>query len=299
MQRKTLLTALLVFTVALAGCTQLQGDSNDNNQDQNQITVTQNDGLSIDFSSVSNEYYTGQQARFQTQVENTGEAEATIQSMSLYGASWASGTSLISGTPTLTGAEPTNNIAGGSSVYSVNVGLGSISLSQGQQDSYSVGLQTEYTYSTEARSSITLMDEQTYRENQNSRTQMQSSTTAGPVRISFKGNTPYPDRDSTVSIPIQVTDVGDGRLAEDAQGTPVITSLEVTVEGEDVTLLDRSGSIKIYEGSRQFFAELDTSQSSNGNQVFDPSPQSSYTLIAKANYTYVEQDQTDVTVIGQ
>jgi len=298
MQRKTLLTALLVFTVALAGCTQLGGDSN-NNQNQNQITVTQNDGLSIGFSSVSREYYTGEQARFEADVENTGEAEATLQSMQLYGASWAADTSLFSGTETLTGAEPSNNIAGGSSVYPATVGLGSISLSQGQQDSYSVGLQTEYAYSTTARSTITLMDEQTYRENSNTRTQMQTSTTAGPVRVSFKGNTPYPDRDSTVSIPVQVTDVGDGRLAEDDQGTPVITSLEVTVEGEDVTILDRSGSIKIYEGSRQFFAEVDTSQSSNGDQVFDPSPESSYTLIARANYTYVEQDQTQVTVIGQ
>lgn len=298
MRRKTLLTALLVFTVALAGCTQLQGDSNDDNNDD-QVTVTQNDGLSIDFSSVSNEYYAGEQARFEAEVENTGEASATLQSMSLYGASWASGQSLLSGTATLDGAEQSNNIAGQSSVYSVNVGLDSINLNQGQQDSYPIGLQTEYTYSTEARSSITLMDEQTYRENQNSRTQMQTDTTAGPIRISFKGNTPYPDRDSSVSIPLQITDVGDGRLAEDDQGTPVITDLTVEVEGEDVTLLDRSDSIKIYEGSRQFYAELNTGQESNGNQIFDPSPESSYTLIARANYTYVEQDQTQVTVIGQ
>ncbi|MFB6265954.1 MAG: hypothetical protein ABEI07_02610, partial [Candidatus Nanohaloarchaea archaeon] len=56
MKSKYMPVALLVLTVALAGCTQLPGN-NQGNQDKRAFTFTQNDGLSISFSAANAEWF--------------------------------------------------------------------------------------------------------------------------------------------------------------------------------------------------------------------------------------------------
>lgn len=288
MVNKSLSAVLLVAAITLTGCTALQGGGGgDTGTSGADVSVTPSDGLTIDFSSATPEYFVDDgEATFTAKVENTGEGEATLQSMELFGASWAAGESAgISSDIPLVGVEQANNLAGETYSTTFNPGLGSIALGRGQSDDYTVGLRTTYGYESETRSSLTVMETDLYRSEGRSQRQKMSNTVRGaPVRIRFTGDTPFPERGDSISVPIRVSNVGDGSIQNDQ------ITLTVRAEGIGAASDCDTRDVSLYQGDREFTCSVPVGSLTG--------PQKDVTVIATASYTYVEDDTTRVTVIG-
>lgn len=285
MVNKSLSLVLLVAAITLTGCTALEGGGDTGTSPE--VSVTPSDGLTIAFSSATPEYFADQgSATFTANVENTGEGEATLNSMELFGASWAAGESvdLGDGIP-LASVEQANNLPGETYSATFTPGLGDISLGRGQSDDYTVGLRTTYEYSSETRSELTVMETDLYRSEGRAQRQVMSNTIRGaPVRIRFTGNTPFPERGDTISVPIRVSNVGDGSIQND--------QITLTVEAEGIGTAGDCDErdVTLYQGDREFTCSVPVGSLAG--------PQKDVTVIATASYTYVEDDTTRVTVIG-
>jgi len=296
MNRRTVLVGLLAFSILLAGCTQLQNSNESNEGEGQSIEITQNDGLSIDFSSVTNEYYTGDDYTFTADFQNTGEHEATIVEATLYGPSWVNDDSWPDDSETddteyevLGPVEEANQFEGGATSHQFTNTI-STTLSAGQTDDYDVGLRTIYNYSASSRASLTVMQQDEYREDSTSRTAVSTSVNAGPVHIRFDVRSPIPGGRS-VNIPVQIRNVGDGELTG-IDGTDQAISYTISREsGDEVCSSD--GFETLYEGSRTFNCQFNTANILNG------APQTSVTLVAEANFKYQEDDTARVSVVGE
>lgn len=293
MNRNTaILTAFLVFAIAVAGCTAPGGGNNTDQEDgQGEVTVTKSDGLTIRFSSVDTEYYEGEgKAVFTADVQNTGEAQATQISHTLIGASWAAGLSPSGAASSLIGVEVADNKAGGKSVFEIQApesGDLDVGLGPGQSDPATITLKTTYNYKSTTRSSITLLAQQKYRERSQSRTRMRNNVAGAPVHVKFTGLTPAPDRDTGPYIDIQMQNVGNGRLQDER-----VDGLSVrTPDGTDICSWG-GGDARI-RASRTLSCDLASLDLAEGVD------EQSFTLIAEANYTYIEEHPTTITVIGQ
>jgi hypothetical protein len=295
MDRKILLVGLFALVLAVAGCT-APGQSTDEDDSNNaELEVTQNDGLSVTFGSQASQYYTdASNAVLEATMKNTGEADANILSAQLFGASWASGTSCqgCSGV-TLRGVERANNLDGEQRSFTFTPPL-NVNLDQGQSDTYRVGLRLRYNYEAETRSKLTLMSREEYRQNQPARTRMQNDVSAGPLQLSFTGKTPFPVRDNQqITVPVKVNNVGDGdiedetiRLLVETEGGEVLEECHATASGGYV-----GKEMQVFDGQRTFNCRLNTSS-------FNPNPEQTVTIIATANYNYVEDTSTSVRVVG-
>jgi hypothetical protein len=146
-------------------------------------------------------------------------------------------------------------------------------------------MRLRYNYSSETRSKLTLMSQEEYREDQPARTRMSNDISAGPVHISFTGKTPFPARaNQNITVPVKVNNIGDGEIEDEK------VTLEVRTEG-GTTLYNCQGPAQVFDGQRTFNCRLDTSS-------FNPSPEQTVTIIASADYTYVEDTSTSVRVVG-
>lgn len=293
MNRRTVLVGLLALSILFAGCTQLENTNDTEDGEDQGVEITQNDGLSIEFSSVTREYYTGDSYTFTADFQNTGEHEATITDTTLYGPSWVSDDDWPSDGRTLGAVEEANQFEGGTANHQFT-GDVSTSLGAGQSDSYEVGLRTHYDYAASSRTSLTVMAEDEYREDSTSRTQVDTEVNAGPVHLRFDVRTPIPAGRS-VNIPVQVTNVGDGEIAdgEDSDENTVDNAVSVTISRENGDEVCSTGTETVYEGSRTFNCQFDTSD------ILSGAPQTSVTLVADADFSYVEDDRTSVTVLGE
>lgn len=291
MDKRLIYVGLFAFALVFAGCT-IPGSGGDSDTDQNtELHITTNDGLTITFQSQTPEYYTGDsRASLEAQVQNTGESTAVIESAALFGASWAEGAECRGGcNAELQGVETANNLNGDSTTLTFSPSLNGINLQQGQSDTYNIGLRVEYEYESRTRSRMTLMSEDQFRQNRDARAPMSNTIRAGPVQIRFTGLTPFPDRDSQLNIPVQVTNVGDGQIKDEQ------ITLTVQTENDGIQLGNcDTVSGTVFDGQRTFNCILDTS-----NDAFEPAPEETVTLIATAEYTYVEDDTTSVRVIGE
>lgn len=290
MNRRTVLVGLLAFSILFAGCTQLENTNDTEDEEDQGVTVTQNDGLSIDFSSVTREYYTGDGYTFTADFQNTGEHEAKILDTSIYGPSWLSDSSWPPNATTLGAVEQANQFAGGTASHQFT-GTVSTSLGAGQTDDWDVGLRTYYNYSASSRATLTVMNQEEYRDDSASRTAVQTEVNAGPVHIRFDVRTPIPAGRS-VNIPVQIRNVGDGEL-DGIGGTDRAISYTVRREGQSGSVCSSDGYETLYEGSRTFNCAFNT------NNLLDGAPQTSVTLVAEANFKYMEDDTTSVSVIGE
>ncbi|MFB6265587.1 MAG: hypothetical protein ABEI07_00710 [Candidatus Nanohaloarchaea archaeon] len=281
MRRKYIPVAFLALTVALAGCTQLSGGGE---QPDRTFTFTQNDGLSISFSAANAEFFQDGKYTFTATVTNTGQAEATVKRMQLFGASWASG----SKSPgwKLSPVEKANELPGEQRSATFRDDI-QTNIPQGQSDTYNVGLRTTYSYTSRTRSKITVMTRERFRD-AGTPQKMTNDIKGAPIQIRFDGTTPLPSRGGTVSVPVKVTNVGDGQLKNQR-----IKSITVKKEGGTGTECTRSG-FRLFEGSRTFTCTVSVPALTGNNPV----PEKTLTLIAKANYDYVEDDTTTVTIIG-
>ncbi|MDY6770584.1 MAG: hypothetical protein SV186_01355 [Candidatus Nanohaloarchaea archaeon] len=294
MNNKLVLPAVLVLAVALAGCTQPQGspifngpttgDQGDNGGDT-ATKFTPQGGLTIDFSAGVDTYFNGETATFVANLKNTGQFEAENIQLRLYGASWAAGGDWKH-VDSLAAFDKSNNfIQGKQSVTfsrTVDTALGA-----GQQDTYTIGLQTFYEYNATTRAKFTVMDQQTFEEEGRTRSQMSNTQYGAPVHITFLGETPYPyNGGSEIIIPVKIENVGQGSINSSE------VTLNVRVENGP-KLEDCSGLVDLSSGNR-VRCTLASDEVGLGS-----APLKTYTFIAEANYTYAQDNSVTVTVKGQ
>lgn len=299
-RQRTLLVAFMVISVALAGClhTGLLGNdtSDDDGEDDVSSMLTQTNGLSIDFSSVTPEYEVSDgsspTATFEIEYENTGEQTAYLKEMSLFGASWASGESRSwsgSDRPALEGVDVSANLPGESRVETFTPTI-SASLDEGQSDQYQIGLRTIYQYSSSSRATLTLIDGDEFRDRGSARSLMRNNKQAGPVHIEFRGETPFPDDRSQINIPIRISNVGPGEVVDET-----LDDVSISFEGrsdDPIASNCQKSGWQLYDGQREYNCQISTSN-------LDASPELTLTMTANATYDYSVDRQTSVSVVGR
>ncbi|MDY6778108.1 MAG: hypothetical protein SVU32_05545 [Candidatus Nanohaloarchaea archaeon] len=298
MNRKAVLAFVLIAVIAISGCTAQNngGDTGDNgDQQQPQVDFTQTDGITMRFSSVAPEYFEGQTATFRLIAENTGESEATLKKAELTRQPWLANKQ-DTGQYTLRGVDRSVGSAGQAHQYTFTKTLSQslFDLSQGQSDTYEVGARLVYGYSTSARTSLTVMDRETFTSEQPTQQPLQTEWTGAPVKVSLQGSTPVQASAGQTTIKVKIQNVGNGHIKESGQaGVVTVDRMELATSGTGSFNCNLQGNtVKIYQGgSRTLYCTLNINSMSGG--------QTSVTVISEISYDYVETKTTTVKVNGQ
>ncbi len=295
MDRK-LLILFVAASLVTAGCI---GGSGQSQPQTNSPTFTGNDGLSIDFRSATDTYYTGDRATFTIKMQNTGESTAWLREVKLFKAAWIDKPFVYTGDRIrLDGVDRNNNLPGRSRTFTANP-LIDVSLESGSSYNYDVGLRVKYDYITDARSEFTVIPFQRFRDEYDedpSTRRISTDYTGGPMRVSVDANEPLPAEAGVVTLPIVIENVGDGRLAKDRQGRhTLLPGSYVQLEAGNAEVRGcqlEGGNLIMYDKQKKIFCTIDISQAA----IDTPTD-----LVLKTHleYTYVEEKETQVNVRGQ
>lgn len=295
MNRKLLLL-FVAASLVTAGCL---GGNNNSGPQTNIPTLTQNDGLDIEFESAANEYYTGDRATFTIEMQNTGEKDAWLREVQLFKAAWIDKPFVYKGDrQRLRGVDKVNNVPGRSRRFIADP-LIDVELDRGTSHTYDVGLRVKYDYVTDARSEFTITPFKRFRDEADaepSTRPISTDTSAGPMRVSVDANDPLPAAAGKVNLPIVIENVGDGRLAEDRNGRPTLlpgSYVQLEAGNAQITNCDlEGGNLVMYDDKKKLFCTINIGQAAIETET---------NLILKTHleYTYVEDQQTQVTVRGQ
>lgn len=296
MNRKTL-ALLLVATVAVTGCTALPTGGDDDDDEQS-VRITQNDGLSLAFQSLSDSYLEDGQIVLELTLENTGQREATDIRTELYGASF-----LINTAPdnvpssTLSGVDKAAQQSGDSTTAIWRV-ANPVNLGEGGTQSFPAGVRVLYNYETSASGSFRVVPRRGF---EGSSQRITTDNTAGPVQAQFDIDSPKPVSSPSgtavdVTIPVTVRNRGSGTVASDLDGTAGSVSMNVSFQsaGNLANITDCGGSSGVYsarlfDGSRDVICTASITE-----DVFD----TQLTLQADLNYTYFETQETTFRIEG-
>lgn len=299
MRRKTL-AVLLVAAVAVTGCTALPtGDDGD--EDQNQVRITQNDGLSIAFQSLSDSYLEDGQIVLELTLENTGQRVAENIRAELYGASFLVGTDCsTAGTcprSSLDGVDKSAQQPGDttSGVWRVR---NPVDLGEGETRSFPAGVRVLYDYETIASGAFRVVPRRGF---EGSSQPITTDNTAGPVQARFRIDSPMPVSSPSgntvdVSIPVRIRNVGPGTVASDLDGNAGQVSMNLTFPnaGNVANVTDCGGSSGTYS-ARLFDGRRDViCTASIQEDVFD----TQLTLEADLSYSYFETQETTFRIEG-
>lgn len=276
MRRRVLLG--LVIAVMLAGC--LNGGGN-NTEPSDDVSVS-DEGLSIEFSAVSSEFYTedSSNAVFDISIENVGEGQATLQSLQLFGPSWIdSGTQVFNGEEDLRPVQTEEGLPGGVWNNEVSRSLPSVD----ERVSYEVGLRTRFGYTSESRSELQLLTPEEYRDRTINQQTMSETQRAAPVKITFDGNTPLEfGGEETARVPLTVSNSGSGSVVDEE------VSLTVSADGSSDSLCEET--VVLFDGQGQVDCNIDSYSMSGFAETV--------TLVAEATYTYEVENRATVDVVG-
>ncbi|MCJ7478680.1 MAG: hypothetical protein MUP63_00690 [Candidatus Nanohaloarchaeota archaeon QJJ-7] len=304
MKSKYFMVAFLGLSILLAGCTALPGDDGgDEDGPDTSFRITQNDGLSISFQSLSNSYDEGEPIALRLNLQNTGQKEAEAIQASLYGASFLTGENKELGT--LSGADKAAQQPGGQTSEEWRIS-NPVNLDVGATQDYPAGVRVLYRYSTTSTADMTVVPRADFDEQS---TTVTTQNTAGPLKAEFDVVSPKPVSDTeedsvSVSIPVQIRNVGDGKVANNLEGDEGNVALEVGFanSGEDFAI-DTCGEedgneeneetgredVQLYDGSRRVICTASVSP-----DVFE----TQLNLEATLEYPYFETQETTFTVEG-
>ncbi len=250
---RSVLVLVLVAAVLVAGCVESEEEP-EPVDDEEQVTMTQHDGLSLAFRSYDEVYPEGDPVILELALENTGERRAENIEARLFGADFIAGKPpQFSGTSSLRGVDVDENRAGEDTTITWEL-ENPVSLSAGNTETFPAGVRVRYNYETAAQASLTIVDEDQFDGNES---QITPRVTAGPVSIAFDITSPQPvyseEGQDTVEIPVpvRVTNDGDGEVA-DINGDPrPIQVVEASFPDSDSATLDCPPTVSLFDGTRR------------------------------------------------
>lgn len=282
----------LLLLILLAGCTSPfgNGETAANETDQ-QLRITQNDGISMSFQSLQPSYIEGEELVFQLDMQNTGERTASSIQKELFGASFIAGADpYFSGKSRLVGVDKGTERSGEetSVVWRFS---NPVNLEAGVPQTFPAGVRVSYDYATRARASFTIVPRSSFTGDSSPVT---TQNTAGPLQVAVDVESPKPifrsDTGTTqTSIPVEITDVGDGTVANiDGQRQDVqIVSAEF-LNAVDASL-DCPDTVQLFDGSRRFICSADLPSDVFRQQL---------TMEMSIAYPYFELQETSFDVEG-
>lgn len=300
MDRKHISALFLLASIALAGCTALPGGG-DGGDEQDGFQMTQSDGLTAQFRTLSTTYAEDGQIVLELSLQNTGQADATNIRTELYGASFLVGESPSSAASS--SLDPVDEAAeqpGERTTARWNI-RNPVDLAQGDTQDYPAGVRTLYNYSTTSTGSFRVVPREGF---EGGSQQISTDNSAGPLFASFKIDSPKPvsrpegDRVS-VSIPVLVRNVGDGTVAQhdSLSGTEGDVHMNVSFPNAgSVANIEECGggstsahSFRLFDGQREVICTASIS-----TDVFD----TQLNIEATFDYSYFETDETSFTIEG-
>lgn len=254
------LIGFLVVAVALAGCLDIFGGGSTEepvddteNETVQRVSVTQNDGLTLRFQSFSQQYSEGEPIVLELTLENTGQRVAEQIEKELFGASFIAGAQpQFPGQTMLRGVDQGNNRDGESTVIQWQV-PNPVDLELGTTETFPAGARVKYNYETTARGSFTIVSS---REFEGSGSPITTQTTAGPLSVSIELDSPKPvfqgaTGTTQLSVPVRVTNIGDGKVA-DINGEPQpIHVIRAEFPNTDRASLECPPTISLFDGTRR------------------------------------------------
>lgn len=302
--------AVLVPIVLLAGCTAIGGDGGDSQQS---TRVTPNDGLTVDFGPAKSEFPENEVLQFGVRVANTGEADATNISTSLFGSPFLSakrcpkplqGPNGIIQNDIQRSDQPqsTDNWKCYPPAEKDNVSTQLVELPVGATDSYNAGLEIAYNYTTEASTRLAVTTPSRIQSSSPGSTE----NSAAPVKATINIRSPQPvQTDGTLDIPITIRNVGDGKTIppKTVKGNMRYGGKEinVTVKGPLRGKKRSSGrytattTVSLVGGSRQVILPLQGfTLPQNAENL-----RTSYPIEVTLQYRYRERVSRPFTVSGQ
>lgn len=229
--RRVLLLSMILLAVTVAGCLDSGGDGTNTT-----VRVTENDGLSATFRSLSATYLEDADIRLQMDIENTGQAEAADIAVDLSGTGLISGNDLVQDPVTrLRPVDPGSGEQGGSTT-AVWTAPNELDLEDGATQPVTVTGGLTYTYETTADASFNVVPRDAFEGDTDPVT---AENTAAPVHATVDLRTPHPvftERSRNIlDVPVTIRNVGDG------DATDITFSASLPNVGDQVTLMGCAG----------------------------------------------------------
>lgn len=246
------LVLCMMAAIVLAGCT--GGETDDPNNETDQVSVTQQEGLTMAFWSYEEAYLEGDPIMLELELENTAEGQAENIETALFGADFVAGEEpRITGSSSLDGVDLSDNEEGEDTTITWEI-ENPVTLPEGRTDTFRAGVRVGYEYETTTEARITLVSEDNLEGNE---TPVTPTTTAGPLDVAIDINSPQPVDASDgqdmaeLFIPIQVTNSGSGEVA-DLWGDPQpIHVMEAEFPDSDDAVLDCPPTVSLFDGTRR------------------------------------------------
>lgn len=297
MRRAAALVAALAAAMLISGCTAFLPGGDDGGN-RTETTLTQNDGLTVEFGAVAGRYLEDETIEVEMRLENTGQARATGISVSMYGSAAVRSDDLIQRPDSsLRPVDPGSGEPGGSTT-AIWRSANRLDLPEGETQDVQVTGEVTYRYNTTARASYSVVPRSDF---DGGAEPVATENTAGPVSASVDLKTPVPifetAEDNMVSVPVTVRNVGDGEV-----DGPVSFDMDLPGVGEYVLLESCQGTpasdlpidVALFEdGSREVVCQVNMTRLADRLQF-----QSTVRMDIGLDYGYVEEEQTSFTVEG-
>lgn len=266
---------LLGLAVLVAGCT-LQPPSDDGGD----ITLTPSDGLTATLEPSASSIVDGDSMVVELALQNTGGSTARVTAATLFGAAAFNGcvaTRALDDPIVLNPAIPAADQIGGQTRLQWSCDSVSTTLGSGESDSFPVGAEFTYGYNTTARTSFTVV-----RPGETASGSGQgTSNTAGPVHATIGVADPARVDDGAVSLPITITNVGDGDVVGDV-------SLAASTPQSAGTVEQCPETVSLIEGRRDVLCRISFNRApSSGTQVL---------VAVEMDYAYTERASSSVRI---
>ncbi|MDY6766025.1 MAG: hypothetical protein SVW77_01545 [Candidatus Nanohaloarchaea archaeon] len=301
MDTRTLFLISVVAAVGLAGCTALPGQGGGDDEADTRFRITQNDGLTVSFSTTQSRYFEDGEIVLDLELQNTGQSTAENVQARLFGASFLAGNTVSLTQSTLEGVDQAAQQAGqiATGTYQQS---NPVNLRQGEVRSFPVGVRVMYDYTTSSSASFRVLPREDFTGGSELVT---TENTAAPVKADIQVQSPKPVSSAgngtvTVSVPIQVRNVGGGQVVQNIQGErgPVqLTASFPLAGGGTASITDCGGSgsntksFRFPRGQTERRVVCTAEISSN---VFD----TQLSLEVDLDYTYFETPETTFRIEG-
>lgn len=293
--KRRVLIVLLLGAIIGSGCLHT-GGSNDPNPGSDDPSKA----LDIGYETVHTDYNLNvdeDEAEIELSIENVGDGEATITDVDIRGPLWVNshmddlGFPFGGGdTPILEAPRPAYDLPGQSYSHTFNIPLPD---DVNGEQMFELELVVQYDYTMQSRTELTLMREDEFYEQDRTQSQMRTDVDAGPISLTFDGNTPIPDGNDAL-LPIKIRNQGSGELYDEE-----VTIDDVRLESYGYSFDACESTLTVVNGERTFECSFEDTI----DDIVDGDTESVFeldlNLLADYTFSYEERQHTQVRVIGE